>query len=233
MKKYILIILASAIATVVSAQVTKSDTAKKVYKNEFGIDATGFIKQFLNFNSSTFQDYYSPTYYLTYRRYLKCGNIRFAIGGSFADYDLTPAFIGDSNKYHYNSYSLDTRIGWEFQTVLSKHWQVFYGLDFRQSIGYTKNDAPYWNGGYANGYMTKSQIYGIAPLLGFRFLLNKRLSISTETSFSINQQQEFTRKYYIPVTNQYPPLPSNVTPKTKKIISGFSQPISLFLTFNI
>jgi len=49
MKKYILIILASAIATVVSAQVTKSDTAKKVYKNEFGIDATGFIKQFLNF----------------------------------------------------------------------------------------------------------------------------------------------------------------------------------------
>jgi len=58
-----------------------------------------------------------------------------------------------------------------------------------KALATQKNDAPYWNGGYANGYMTKSQIYGIAPLLGFRFLLNKRLSISTETSFSLTSNK--------------------------------------------
>ena len=228
-KLFLTIILTSTILTTFGQDSTKT----KGYNNEFGIDATAFIKQFFNLNSAQYPDNYSATYYLTYRRHFKCGNIRFAIGGSYADYDLSSGWQADSNKYHYNSYSISSRIGWEFFSNLSKRWQTFYGLDFRPTIAYTKNDAPYWNGGYANGYESKSQIYSIAPLLGFRFRLNDRLSISTETSFSINWQVDNNRKYFIPMKSTDPPLPDIVSPKTKKLVTGFSQPISLILTFDI
>jgi hypothetical protein len=231
MKKiFLTVVMTSLILTSFSQDTTKRD---KVHRNEFGIDATGFIKQLLNFNQNEYYYYYYPNYYLTYRRHFKCGNIRFALGGDFSDHDIPAAFTGDSNKYHYTSYSYDCRIGWEFFNELSKRWQVFYGLDFRPSKSYTKNDVPYWNGGYANGTETKSQIYGIAPLLGFRFKLSNRLSIMTETSFSVNIQKEYSRKYYIPVTNMYPPIPDDITPKSIKYYSNFMQPLSLFITFNI
>ena len=216
----------------ISAQ--DSTKKSKIYRNEFGVDATGFIKQFLNFNQGQFGgNYYMPTYYLTYRRHFKCGNIRFAIGGDFTNEDLQPAFEQDSNKYHRSSYSFDARIGWEFFSNLGKRWQVFYGIDFKPTYSYYKNDAPYWNGGYANGTESKTEIYGIAPLLGFRFKLNDRISLTTETSYSINFATSSGRRYYIPVTSQYPPIPDEVSPKTKKMYSNFSQPVSLVLTFNI
>lgn len=230
MKHFILTI----ILTTTSIAIFSQDSIRtKKFHNEFGIDATAFIKQFLNFDNGQFSDQHSSTYYLTYRRHFNCGNIRFAIGGSYSDNDISPAFQVDSNKYHYNSYSVSSRIGWEFFSNLSKRWQTFYGVDFRQSISYIKNDAPYWNGGYANGYESKSSNYSITPLLGFRFRLNNRLSLSTEASFSFNFQQSSNRKYFIPVAGQYPQLQDIVSPDTKKIATSFSQPISLFLTFDI
>jgi hypothetical protein len=231
MKKIMLAIFITANTISLYAQ----DTTKKsnIYRNEFGIDATGFIKQFLNFNQSEFSNYYSPTYYLTYRRHFNCGNLRFAIGGAVESQDLSPVFVGDSNKYHMNSYSLDARLGWEFSSDLSKRWQVFYGLDFRPSYAYSKNDAPYWNGGYANGSENQSQIYAFAPLLGFRIKINNRLSLSTETSLSFNFSESSSRRYYIPVTSQYPSIPDVLNPKTKRFYSSFSQPVFMILTFDI
>jgi len=231
MRKLLLTILVSSSITTSFAQDSTNQT--KVYHNEFGIDATGFLKQFLNFSDQQYPSYYSPTYYLTYRRHFNSGNVRFAFGGAFSNYDIPASLPDDLNKYHYNSYSLSTRIGCEFVNDLGKNWQVFYGLDFRSNVSYIKNDVPYWNGGYANGSETKSQIYGAAPLLGFRFKLSNRISILTETSLSINWQKEYSRRYYIPVTSQYPQIPDQVNPKTKKVLSSFSQPLSIFLTFDI
>src|SRR5262245_6633133 len=54
------------------------------YKNQIGIDMTQLLRQFFNFNSSTFSSYpYYPEYFVTYRRHLKNGNIRFAFSTSF------------------------------------------------------------------------------------------------------------------------------------------------------
>ena len=231
MKKQSLTILLVAIMMNSFAQDT---TSTKVYPNEFGIDVTNFIKQFLNFNNnSTGGNYYSPTYYLTYRRHFKCGNIRFAVGGAFSHQDIAPAFDQDSHKYESNSSSYDVRIGWEFTSEISKRWQVFYGADFRPTYSHNKNDAPYWNGGYANGSESKTEFYTAAPLLGFRFRLTSRLSLTTEASFSINWQTITSRRYYIPVTSQYPPKPDETSPTVKKMYSNFSQPIFLILTFDL
>ncbi len=50
------------------------------YKNELGLDVTGFIKFFTGFNSDNNFDY-EPTYYLTYRRLMGKQNFRAGIGG--------------------------------------------------------------------------------------------------------------------------------------------------------
>jgi len=211
-----------------------SAATKKMYRNEFGIDATGFLKQFLNFNQQQqFSNSYFPTYYLTYRRYFKCGNIRFAAGGDFSNAEVPPAFTGDNNKYHNISQSVNARIGWEFVNELSKHWLVYYGFDFRPSTVYSKNDATFWNGGYASGRETKTQIYGLAPVLGFRFKITDRLSILTEASFSINTQKDIQRTYYTPVSSLYPAMPDDGPNTTKKIFSSFGQPLSIFIVFKI
>jgi hypothetical protein len=191
------------------------------------------MKQFIYINNSQFQSYYVPSYYLTYRRHFNFGNLRFAIGGAFLHQDISPAFSQDSNKYERNSRSFDIRIGWEFSNELSRRWQVFYGADFRPSVSHDKNDAPYWNAGYANGSESKTELYAIAPLLGFRFRLTNRLSLTTEASFSVNWSTVTNKRYFIPVTSQYPPLPDVVHPAVKRTYSSFNEPIFIIITFDI
>jgi len=207
----------------------------KVYRNEFGLDATGFLKQVLNFSQQQqFSTYYFPTYYLTYRRYFKCGNLRAAVGYDLLDAETPTGNPQDANKYRHVSHSVDSRIGWEFASELSKRWQVFYGLDLRPAYTYDKNDCRYSNGGYANGIETRTQIYSIAPLLGFRFRLGSRLSILTEASFSVNVQKNQERIYYTPTSSSsYPSKPDEPKTTTQKMFTSFGQPLSVFIVFAI
>lgn len=207
------------------------DKIAKSYKNEFGIDATSFILLYLKLTPDELT--YQPPYYLTYRRKFQTGNIRFAIGGRFANYNIPPVYVEDHNEYLYNSFNIGVRVGWEFKNEISKRWQVFYGLDFRPSFQHTVDDASFWNGGYAYGIDYKVENYGIAPLLGFRFRLNERLSLSTETTFSINFQKQDITRYYTPITSDYAPTPNEVDPTMKAVFSSFSQPLMIFLTFDI
>lgn len=230
MKTLLMAFFAASILTAFSQDTTGR---AKVYRNEFGIECTGFLKQFLNLNQQFSYYYYSPEYYLTYRRHFKSGNLRAALAGSFSDQELSVGFSPDSNQYHNTVYSINSRLGWELFDQLSKRWEVYYGLDLRQEYSYVKNDAPYWSGGYANGVETRSQTYGIGPLLGLRFKLTNRFCLSTETGFFINRQQEYSRRYYIPVNSQFPVMPDVVNPRSVKIFSTFVQPLSLFVTFDI
>jgi hypothetical protein len=201
------------------------------YWNELGIDATAFVKRFLNFGTDPF--YLDFPYYVTYRRHFRFGNIRFAIGGTFRDYDISAPFDGDTNSYHANASEVNARIGWEFFTDLDRRWQAFYGVDFRPTFVHDKNDAPYWNGGYANGREVKYRNLGIAALLGIRYRLTRRVSLSTETHVSLNFSKEDVRRYYIPVTSQYPPQADEIVPTEKRTLTYFMPPISLFFTFDL
>lgn len=201
------------------------------FKNEFGIDATGTLRFFTQFQNSS--DYlYSPTYYLTYRRIFERGNIRFGIGGNASNQER-PSPFGDSSIYNYKESSIDTRFGWEFNSNLTKKWQVFYGLDFRFSFGNIKNESAFFNGGYSYGFESHFTSIGIAPILGFRFKINNRISLLTETNFSVNFSKFYNnRDFYIPLAG-YPEIPDKTTPDTKSFYTQFSQPISIFFVFNI
>jgi hypothetical protein len=69
--------------------------------------------------------------------------------------------------------------------------------------------------------------------LGFRFLLSKRLSISTEASYSVQYQVEKYKTYYVPQSNQYEPKADAKTPDVKKLTSFLTQPVFFYITFDI
>ena len=225
MKRIILLFSAFIVTISLNAQ-----EESKTYKNEIGLDATGFIRTIVNFNSDN-QNYF-PTYYLSYRRKFKPGNIRFAIGGNYDKRDIPAVFENDINAYYRSSKSFDARIGWEFKTELSRRWQVYYGMDVRPGFNYYYNDAQYWNGGYANGIETKTQVLGFAPLLGFRFKLTDRISLLTESSLSLNFEKTDTRRFYTPIDTTFPEIQDNKNPTTQAVYTSFLQPLSIFFTFD-
>lgn len=234
MKKTLIIAALCASAFTTFGQDTNKATHR--YLNEFGIDATSFLKQFLNFNSSTtYPSYYQPIYYLTYRRHFNGGNLRAAIGADFQDNQLAPNYPTDSNKYYLKSTSIYALVGWEFYNNLGKRWQVFYGLDFRTSLSNRRDDEMYSDGGYTYGEETRSQVYGLAPFLGFRFNLTKRLSILTETSYSVNMEQDENKTFFTPIPGNTPlnPAPTPTDQKTKKIFSNYTAPVSIYIDFTI
>lgn len=205
----------------------------KVYKNEFGVDVTGFIKYFLTFNQTNPNTPYFPTYYLTYRRKFKPGNIRSAIGGNYEHRNTNAQYSFDLNEYYYYSYSVDFRLGWEFTNNIGKKSQVYYGIDIKPSYSYIKNDNQYSNAGYAHGYEMKTQYLGTAPLFGYRFKLNERISLTAETSFSLIWSKSDTRSFTTPTTSIYEPMPDVVSPTLKSLYTSFAQPLTVIVTFDL
>ena len=150
MKKLFMTIV---VTTTIFGAFAQDTTQTKKHNNEFGVDALSFFKQFVKLTTY----YYEPTenYYLTYRRHFKNSNIRFAIGGDLESSDRTSPYQGDSNKYHNTSYSINSRLGYEFYNDLSKRWQAFYGVDLKQSLSYSKGNGNYWNGGLRKRFREK------------------------------------------------------------------------------
>lgn len=231
MKKNKLLILLFCFLFLAQNALSQNDTSK-INRNEFGLDATGTIRFFTKFQNTS--DYsYTPTYYLTYRRYFDKGNIRFGIGGEVSDIEQSSPF-GDSAIYNRTSNSLDTRLGWEFKSDLSKRWQVFYGLDLRFSVRDFRNESSFFNGGYAYGFESNSKTYGIAPVLGFRFKLNDRISLLTEANFNFNLSKYKNKDFYTVIPGSgSPELPDEVAPNTRSIYTSFSQPLAVYFVFNI
>ena len=213
------------------------DTTKtKQHLNEFGIDATGFLKAYLNIgNSQQYPVYYNPTYYLTYRRHFSAGNLRISVGGDFYNNEVAPIYNNDSTIYHNKGNSFYATVGWEFYSNLNKRWQVFYGMDLRTAMVFQKNEQGYTNGGYVEGSDSRTQDYALAPFLGIRFKITKRISILTETSYSINTEKDYNNTFFNPIPGVIqqgpPPVPTNQ--KLTKVYSLYSQPLEVFIDFTI
>lgn len=209
----------------------KDTSAAKRHQNELGTDATALVMQVLHLTEPQFGGYYgAPEYYLTYRRYFKPGNIRAAIGGYYSASPIQNTQI-DTGEYYVIRRAMAVRAGWEFCSELSKRWQAFYGLDVLFSGEYYQNDWIFSNGGYQNGRIDILKSIGLGPILGFRFRLNPRLSLSTETRFSIHRLQDYHRQWSVPIDNPLPLLPDEIT-DVKSWRTEFAAPTSLFFTFS-
>lgn len=206
----------------------------KKHLNEFGLDMTPFLKFYFNFSQNGGY-YYPDNYFLTYRRYFKIGNIRAGIGGNYSYSEEPSLYNGDSLNINYykKEKAIELRIGYEFFQNLSRRWQVYYGIDARAGYAYSKIDAQYWNGGYSNGIETKFKGIGLAPILGIRLKVNRRLSLLTESSFLVQYSENSTERYYVPVFGGIPYKPNDPKITRKSFNTLFNSPISVIVSFSL
>ncbi len=214
---------------------TEEQTEKqaKTYKNELGIDVTGTLKYFLSFNQGYPYEVTPTTYYLSYRRKFKPGNIRLAIGGNYQNTERAPVAPGVTSEYFYNNYAFQYRIGWEFTNTIGKRSQLYYGIDFRSSNSYVNSNSQNSAEGYTYGFEAKNQVYGFAPLLGYRIKLGSRISLTAETSLSFIWSKSNQKTYMTPTSSAFPAVPENVSPTLTSFYTSYSQPFSLVVTFDL
>lgn len=157
-----------------SAQtIAQVETGKPVdTKNELGLEVTNFYG-LLN------ADWVSNNpYSLTFRRHYGTSAMRIGAGGRVASTSSDPG--GDSTAT-LNDHGMNLSAGYERQMWFGKRWGFYYGADltfarFYTSVREKTPDFERFTGA------TETRV-GIAPLAGFRFRLNKRLSLGTTASY--------------------------------------------------
>jgi len=212
---------------------TESEKSAIDIMHEIGLDATSFIKYFTNFNNTDFFTAINPDYQLSYRLKSRFGNLRIGAGGNYSEQEFQNNFIGDSTIRKRMNNAINFRIGLEYKTEISKRWQAFYGIDFRPSFQYFRDDATQYNFEYVIGQETKSRILGVAPLLGFRFKATPRLSLTTEASFPVNFVNTTTRTYFAARFDEVPFREDDEIEGLKSVFGQFNPPISLIVTFDL
>jgi hypothetical protein len=170
MKNFVILLVFILIHNFVSSQENSPYSEKK---NELNI---GFFNAF---ELSNIQDLG-----IGYKRVIKNGALRtgasFDISSSHNEFNLY-----DADNSHF---SIDPRIGYEFHNNLNR-FQLLYGLDLVGLYGYSKMEETSDNPIYNNSRILKSYGVSINPTIGFKFFINKRLSIGTETSIKISMEK--------------------------------------------
>jgi len=207
-------------------------SSERQYRNEFGLDVTAFIKTYLPFMEETSSSP-APTLILVYRRLGSKLNVRSGLGGMFSSRQITVAWPDDPNDYRSQNHSIAAGLGLEGFSWLARRWQVFYGGDARCSFAYDRNDAQYWNAGYANGAEVSSTTVAVGPIAGVRLKLGQRMSITTEARFPLAWTQMTERKYYIPVLETTPPKPDKGPHTTASWNAQFSPPVNVIFHVNL
>jgi hypothetical protein len=233
MKKTIIVLLSTFTYQMGMTQnAQQNNDSFSYHHHELGLDGTSFIKQFLTFNNQS--QAYFPLYYLTYRFHFKNNsNLRTAIGGKYKKENTKAPSSSDPNRAKDYEKSFDFRIGYELTKKLSKRWNAFYGMDLRPSVSHIKNDASGQINGYQRGTMTDIKQFGVAPLLGFKFEINSRVSLTTEASFSINYYEEFSHSYYKPLFDGVPPKPDDNKKDAYNWYSSLNQPLFIILVIDL
>lgn len=225
-KPLVLITLFSLLVLGTNAQETAPE---KEYKNEFGVEVTTLMRSVLSFSAL---QYPSAPHFLSYRRHLGKGNIRAGLGGDYTNSETPRLWLNDSSEYLLLSYDIRFRIGYEWYSELSKHWQVFYGVDFRPRYRYHKNDASSFDGIYIHGNEEESWQYALAPVIGFRFRITDRISLLTEASLAFTLEESITRDYYKPADTWWLPKADD-NHRVTSVFTDFSQPLSVFLVVDL
>jgi hypothetical protein len=140
------------------------------------INTTFFIKQILNFSSSSLE--ISP-YIIGYNFFpVKNHGLRVAVGGSFTRSNQNPdsTFVTISKTSE-----VDYRIGYEYRYFFGKRWTFFAGVDFTNSflVNSTKVNSN------TDIITTSNNTWSIGggPVIGIQVNIGKRIALFTETAF--------------------------------------------------
>jgi hypothetical protein len=206
MKHYFLI-ASCFIAATLSAGVPDSTA----YRNEIGINATGFIQQFVAFGNVKTLD--QQPYDIFYKYHFKKRNLAFRSGFGL---EMKTSYTSEVNRY-YQRY--DLRLGVEKSANLVKKFYGYYGLDLIGSYSYAKVN----NNIQLTGTSTTENGYGLGGVLGLEYRLNQRISFAVESSARY--------VYLISVDKfetEFPPLSSSI-PTTNNSLE-LLKPIYIFVS---
>ena len=211
---FVLLILSITISTCYGQEAN-------IGNNEVGVDATPLIQNVLSLGNHPTAAQEPQPYFLIYRRHLENWAFRGGIGGHVWRESVTE---NDTTTTQNESGSISYRVGIERKSNISERWQVFYGFDFRVNRNTTSNSILFSNGVMHESVTTEGTESGIAPFLGFRFRINDKLSLTSETSF-------FYYAFKDKVSRFYEDESLNSVVFHEGIESAYQAPLSLF--FNI
>jgi hypothetical protein len=188
-------------------------------ENDICINTTFFIKQVLNFSSTSLE--ISP-YIIGYNFFPdKHNGLRVAVGGNFTHSNTNPdsTFVTISKTSE-----VDYRIGYEYRYSFGKRWVFFAGVDFTNSfiVNSTKVNSS------TDIISTSNNTWSIGggPVIGIQVNISKRISLFTETAFYYKYASTRSKQTSL----NFPDLNENKITDIEQT-GTFLLPTSLFFVF--
>lgn len=178
MRKYIrlLLLLTPLIAHTQNVNDSIGDNKLKI---DLNVNATKFVKQFVNFNNSNFE--ISP--YLFGMRIIKGkNNLRWNYG---IDYSSSTR-KGSDNENTLNINNHNFRVGYLREIILSKNFSSYLGPDL--VFSYLDNMNKSSGNGFSSEQSTRNTSFGVGLNFGFQWNLSKRIAIYTESTLLLENQ---------------------------------------------
>ncbi len=175
MKQFVLVFLFLSFALSLFAQEATEEKTKGIH--EIGVNATYFVKQFLNFGESNFS--ISP-YVLSYKYIKDRKALRLGMGLTLAERNEED-IDGSTSDRKTISFSTDYRIGYEYRIPIKTKFLCFTGFDVVGSVRKNKVEVVSPLGGSLSANSVID--FGVGPIFGFEYFMNDRLSLSTTSGF--------------------------------------------------
>ena len=182
MKKPILLLIFLSILMLsfssLHAQV--EETLPKEKFSEFGINATGFVNEFISLNSN---DSDIGDYMITYKYHVGKLAFRTGLGGRFSQIDDETE--GGGNRTTKDN-KFDMRVGLEMKKRITKRWGFYAGLDLMGGFESSKSTSFTFEEVKVTRASTN---FGGGPLVGVQFFINSHISLATEGSLYFNSSK--------------------------------------------
>ena len=156
-----------------------NDSSSNKIRIDLNMNATKFVKQFVNFNNSNFE--ISP--YLFGMRVIKGkNNFRWNYG---IDYN-TNTVSGNNNESSLQNNNQNFRLGYLREVVLNKKFSSYLGPDF--VLSYTENITKSSGIGFSSERSQRQSGLGLGLNFGFQWNLSSKIAIYTESTLLMESQ---------------------------------------------
>jgi hypothetical protein len=178
----------------------QSDSTKTFWiKGQVGVNATGFIKQFVVMNNQALGQ--TSPFDFNAKAFLGWNRFPSFLIGPRMGFGYRAIHTYSNNEQQNNERSDDNttrsvRVGLELQQIISKRWVVYYGFDYINakteistvSVSQIFNPVPPFEPvNVRTEIISNSKTTGFGPVLGIQFNVNRHLCLGTETTFYYQQ----------------------------------------------
>lgn len=194
----------------------------KFRRHEIGFNSTLLVKQFVNLGANNIP--FSP-YQVTYK-YLTKKNFNLRLGAGLSSSKVTTTTTTTTGQNPPDprvtkNYTMNYRLGFEFQNMLTPRWKCYYGADVTYDYQDVNTSSSSFN------LRDKSNGFGAGPVLGIQYYFSDRISVFTELGFlykNISSKTDITS----------PQNPSqNQSTKSTELSGNFFVPTTLFVAIKI